>query len=296
MDRVTWDAVLARLDDALALCHRFGLGKEVAASRFIEYRRVVTGLVTALHDGGQDAAREEFHRDSALSMIALTEAAEFGDVGDFISQYGEHGVRRTLGRVLDGPVLPADEDPNSNDPRNRLFEFVIASKLWRAGLQPRLGDRPDVSCEVRGKTFFIECKRPLTARGVKGRMTDAAAMLPDRIDATGGQALGVIALSLTRRLNLGDKLLVYRGEADGKEKLSRALATAAAFARSDWERLPGNIVGLLWHAITPVLDESIHLYTIAHYMNVQPLAPPLSFEEQWFRLLYEALGRIWGHA
>src|SRR6266566_5904965 len=86
MDRVTWDAVLARLDDALALCHRFGLGKEVAASRFIEYRRVVTGLVTALHDGGQDAAREEFHRDSALSMIALTEAAEFGDVGDFISQ------------------------------------------------------------------------------------------------------------------------------------------------------------------------------------------------------------------
>ena len=57
MDRVTWDAVLARLDDALALCHRFGLGKEVAA--FIEYRRVVTGLVTALHDGGQDAAREE---------------------------------------------------------------------------------------------------------------------------------------------------------------------------------------------------------------------------------------------
>src|SRR2546427_6669974 len=103
MDRVTWDALLSRLDDALALCHRFGLGKEVAASRFIEYRRVVTGLVTALHDGGQDAAREEFHRDSALSMIALTEAAEFGDVGDFISHYGEHGVRRTLGRVLDGP-------------------------------------------------------------------------------------------------------------------------------------------------------------------------------------------------
>src|SRR5439155_18353953 len=99
-----------------------------------------------------------------------------------------------------------------------------------------------------------------------------------------------IALSLTRRLNLGDKLIVYRGEADGKEKPSRALATAAAFARSDWERLPGNIVGLLWHAITPVLDESIHLYTIAQSMNVQPLAPPLSFEEQWFRLLYERLG------
>ena|SRR5437867_10228744 len=74
------------------------------------------------------------------------------------------------------------------------------------------------------------------------------------------------------------------------------VATAAAFARSDWERLPGSIVGLLWHVITPALDESIHLYTIAQYMNVQPLAPLLSFEEQWFRLLYEALGRIWGHA
>src|SRR5206468_9222010 len=92
---------------------------------------------------GARRSREEFHRDSALSMIALTEAAEFRDVGDFISQYGEHGVRRTLGRVLDGPVLPADEDPNSNDPRNRLFEFVIASQLWPAVLQPRRRDRPD---------------------------------------------------------------------------------------------------------------------------------------------------------
>src|SRR5947207_13629963 len=55
---------------------------------------------------------------------------------------------------------------------------VIASKLWRAGLQPRLGDRPDVSCEVRGKTFFIECKRPLTARGVKGRITDEPRCCP----------------------------------------------------------------------------------------------------------------------
>src|SRR5205823_13474194 len=103
MDRVTWDAVLARLDDALALCHRFGLGKEVAASSFIEYRRVVTGLVTALQDGGQVAARGEFHRDSALSMIALTDAAAFGPVGDFLTQVGVHGVRMPLGRRHDGP-------------------------------------------------------------------------------------------------------------------------------------------------------------------------------------------------
>src|SRR5207245_10035153 len=112
-------------------------------------------------------------------MIALTEAAEFGDVGDFISQYGEHGVRRTLGRVLDGPVLPADEDPNSNDPRNRLFEFVIASKLWRAGLQPRLGHRPDVSCEGRCNSFIIVCRLPLNTRSVTRRITESAEMLPD---------------------------------------------------------------------------------------------------------------------
>ncbi len=81
-------------------------------------------------------------------MIALTEAAEFGDVGDFISQYGEHGVRRTLGRVLDGPVLPADEDPNSNDPRNRLFEFVIASKLLASRSSASPWGPP--GCVVRG--------------------------------------------------------------------------------------------------------------------------------------------------
>src|SRR5437870_5240981 len=120
-------------------------------------------------------------------------------------------------------------------------------------------------------------------------------MLPDRIDATGGQALGVIALSLTRRLNLGDKLRVYRGEADGKEKRSRALRPPRR-SRAQIGTVARQHRGAAVHAITPALDESIVLYTIAQYMNVQPLAPPLSFEEQWFRLLYEALGRIWGHA
>jgi hypothetical protein len=58
----------------------------------------------------------------------------------------------------------------------------------------------------------------------------------------------------------------------------------------------GLVAGLLWHTITPAVDESIPLYSIGQYMNVQPTALPYSLEEQWFRVLFDVLARLWGHS
>jgi len=109
--------------------------------------------------------------------------------------------------------------------------------------------------------------------------------------------VGVIALSLMKLLNPGDHLFGYRGEAQGKAALSRDLEMASKAMRSTWGGLPREIAGLLWHTITPAVDESIPLYTIGQYMNVQPTAsPPYSLEEKWFRVLFDALARLWGHS
>src|SRR5262249_23292440 len=143
VQRFTWDAVRVGLEGALTLCKGLGLAKSVDRSRFITYQRVVTNLVSALKDGGVEAARTQFDQDRALSLIALTEAAELADVADFARQYGVEHLRSTLRRALHGPELPTEEDENSNEGRNRLFELVVASDLWKAGLRPRVGDRPD---------------------------------------------------------------------------------------------------------------------------------------------------------
>lgn len=295
MERVLWDAVLTRLGAALGLCRELGLGHDVDRSRFITYQRVVAELIGALQTAGQAGARTAFNRHPELSLFALTESAEFADVMEFVQQYGATDVLRTLRRVLDGPDLPIDEDQHSNEGRNRLFELVVATKLWKAGLRPRLGDRPDLTCEVRGKLFYVECKRPLSKRGAQRSIGRARKMLSDELKPANGPALGVIALSLSKLLNPGDQLLVYRGEERGKEQLSRALEATAASVRS-WEGLPSEIVGMLWHAITPAVDESLPLFTVAQFMTVHSLAPGYSLEEQWFKLLYDALARVWGHA
>jgi len=47
--------------------------------------------------GGQDGARAKFEADFVLCMLALIEAAELGDVLDFVRGYGARAVRRTFG-------------------------------------------------------------------------------------------------------------------------------------------------------------------------------------------------------
>ncbi len=295
MERITWNAAQVGLDSALVLCKNLGLDESVDRSRFITYQRVVTNLASALTEGGAEAARAQFDEDRALSLIALTEAAEFADVADFARQYGAGRLRPTLRRVLHGPVLPNEEDENSNEGRNRLFELVVASKLWKAGLRPRVGDRPDLTCEVPGQLFYVECKRPMSKRGAQQSIGRARDMLAAEIGAEPRAALGIIAMSLTKLLNPGDQLLVYRGEERGKEHLSRALEVAAESVRESWERLPSEIVGLFWHAIMPGLDEGIPLYVVAQFMNVHSVAPPHSLNDHWFRMVYAELAKIWGH-
>jgi hypothetical protein len=57
--------------------------------------------------------------------------------------------------ALDGPVLPTEEDKNTNHGRNILFELNLAAKLWTVGIMPTLGEHPDLSCEIDGKKLLI---------------------------------------------------------------------------------------------------------------------------------------------
>jgi hypothetical protein len=93
--------------------------------------------------------------------IALMESLEFCDVLHDVRSFDHKMFQQTLLDILDSkaPLLPNDEDSNSNESRNRLFELNLASKLVRANLNPSLGE-PDLSYEVDGKRFFIACKRP----------------------------------------------------------------------------------------------------------------------------------------
>lgn len=167
MERVTWQTISKDVAEAMEICRAMGLAGLVARSRFEVYEERLSRMLEALNVGGQEGAREVFDEDRVLSGVALAECAEVATLLPFIKSQKIEILRPKLERVLVGPNIPTDEDQNSNLGRNILFELNLASKLWAAGLDPVLGECPDLSCEIENRVLLIECKRPTSMGGAR---------------------------------------------------------------------------------------------------------------------------------
>jgi hypothetical protein len=185
--------------------------------------------------------------------------------------------------------LPTEEDENSNQSRNVLFELSIASKMWRVGLTPELGEHPDVSCVVDQKLLLIECKRPMSVRSAKYLVTKARRQLLREIKKQPPGTRAVIALSLSKALNRGETLFAYDDEAQARRALDQHLLKASESFRESWEQLPNDIIGVLFHVITPAVDRVANMYVSAQHMNIHPLARDGSLDYRVFRVFGAAL-------
>lgn len=292
MKRADWTQVLERLNAALDLCRGLGLGDHVDSSRFLQYREHLFHLVKALEAGGQDAARDVFESDRLKSTVTVTESTELGDLEPFLRTVNSSIAATKLVHVLGGPVLPSDEDSNTNQPRNLLFELNLASKLWRAGFPPALGEHPDLTIEVGEKRFLIQCKRPFSQRSARRCFQDAKAQLRRDLEGAPVGSRGVIALSLSRLLNPGDQLLIYSSEERARREVADRLVALGEGIVG--RKHPGkHVVGMIGHLITAGIDESARLRMVIQQTAVHAFAKPGSLDDAAFRSMYEGLERNW---
>src|SRR5215467_971149 len=142
----TWDQILYGLDSVLDLCCSLGLKEDVATSRFLKHRDRLGNLIEALRQRGQEGARELYDTDRLAHIVAIAESGELINLGPFVQNHKkDRALSKKLQAALSGPEFPDEEDKNSNHARNILFELTFAAKLWTAGLEPTLGDPPDLS-------------------------------------------------------------------------------------------------------------------------------------------------------
>jgi hypothetical protein len=290
MDRVSWDWILNGLDEALGFCRGLDLGRHVEGSRFEEHRAWVAELLAELKTGGQETARAAFHRDPVRSFAALTEGSELAGILSFAKTVPAHTIKRKLLDVLQGPALPTAEGKNTNLGRNVLFELNLASKLWRAGFSPILGEHPDVLCRVDGRDIYIECKRPLSENGIGVAYRRALYQLAtDLKGTTNPDARGVVALSLTRLLNPGDLVFMHPTEGAGVEGLGDWLEQTAERLCSGWREPSPATIGILWHVLTPGYVRRERLVVGAEQLNTQPTRPVDSRDHVLFQRLFTKL-------
>lgn len=141
------------------------------------------------------------------------------------------GLGRKIKAVFSkGPVLREDENPDAstNKSRNKAFEYLLAGKLIRAGVNVVAVDgaiaqdtscctNADINLEWSGSAINIECKRPQTQDALTERVKKARQQLthPSRK----GWA-GIIAIDCSAFVRPLEQLL----EADSAEDAERYLA------------------------------------------------------------------------
>jgi len=289
MDRVSWNWILNGLDEALMFCRGLDLGHHVEGSRFEEHRAWVAELIAEIKIGGQEAAGAAFHRDPVRSFTALTEGSELAGILSFAKTVPAGAIKRKLVDVLQGPALPTAEGKNTNLGRNVLFELNLASKLWRAGFSPILGEHPDILCRVNGRDIYIECKRPLSEKGVGPAYRRALFQLSTNLKGANSDARGVVALSLTRLLNPGDLVFMHQTEGAGVEGLGDWLEQTAGRLCAGWREPRPSTIGILWHVLTPGYVRRERLVVGAEQLNTQPTRPVDSRDYALFQRLFTKL-------
>ena len=292
MKRASWAEVLEGLDAALDLCRDLHLGDHVEGSRFLKYRDHLADLVGALESGGQEAARKVFDSNRLMSMVTLTEATELGDIEPFLKWIDRTVAGDKLVHALGGPLFPSDEGPNTNQPRNLLFELNLAARLWRAGYSPELGEHPDLAVQVADRRLLIQCERPFAWASAQGSFNKAKRQLRRNLAAAPPGSRAVIALSLNRLLHPGDQLMVYSDEGRARRDLADRLETMGEKIRGE-KHHGKDVVGMICHVVTAGADESAGLRMVLQQTTVHPFANPGSLDETVFRSMYEALQKNW---
>jgi len=142
--------------------------------------------------------------------FGLVEALEFCDIFRAFQNEDPRSLGPKLDRGLSGPHRPADETAKNSDGRNIMFELALAADLRLQGADVSIGD-PDIRLTISGQRFLVECKRPFREESIRANVRGAAAQLETHLKAD-PDAAGIIAISVSRVLNEGNKLFVAPSE------------------------------------------------------------------------------------
>ena len=211
------DQFLADLGDILAWAANCGI---TSHTRFHIYRSNIEWLRT--HDGEDERPRiyAQLASEGRLTEIlsTMTESIELVETIPALRRLDVVIPKELLRRAFSGPVDMSREDHTSNEARNAMFELSMAAMAARHGLKPTLSNtNPDVSFEFEGRWVKLECKRVLSVNRIMERLREGSKQLGKSMQRAISD-VGIVAISLSKLVNPGDRFLVSDSPHDDLSK------------------------------------------------------------------------------
>jgi hypothetical protein len=223
----------------------------------------------------KQAAATTIEEVTRLGFVHL-QASEFTDVWRAYKGAENPRLIAKLERALKGCDTLAEESPQNSDPRNTMFELALAAGLKLRGIDVELGEPTDLIINFPSGQYILEGKRPFRESSVRANVKDAAHQLRTNLRP---DQHGVIAISLSRIINPGTKLLyAVVGDRDKEGAVHGTLHAhldhkcselMSALATIDFSP---NIAALMFDMSTPALTEKGE--TIVRGCRVYPADEP----------------------
>jgi len=271
MERTTYQEILKALQEIDGWLCGQGFTK---LDRIRQNQRNLGVLVEALENHTLDLFQTEANAERRRELMwSLADSMEFTDSINNLRAQGCEIPHEVLKRALDGPVDMGLENQNSSHARNAMFEIAIAGRLAKRGLKPQLGGEPDVVAQLNDRNLLIPCKRVYSENGLDGNISVAGSKLKrNLIRSSDPRDCGIVAISITRIYNQGDKLLAVKNEAALRQKLSEDVDAVRNRCMRRYKDLGHpRIAGVLYHVATPAYLEDLGLYMAAHSVTIHPI-------------------------
>jgi hypothetical protein len=270
MDLTSWSGVIQGLDVVLQFGQALGLDDAMAKSRFTAFRTRIVELDALQKQEGDSATVTAFMRDAEVNTVALAESVELASVLPYLESLPLDLAKRKLKIVLQGPERPQDENANSNEARNTMFELNIGARLHRAGMSVDISHDTDLEFTCGGVRWFGECKRPYEIKNISSNLSAACAQLDKRLRASRLAARGLIAISISRPLAGRARYLEYSGEPELRRSLKEHGSAAVRLMKSELERHEkcrsvGSLGMLVGHLMMPAWDTTVSVPTMVQH-------------------------------
>jgi hypothetical protein len=132
--------------------------------------------------------------------------------------------------------------------------------------------------------------------GVRKRIKDAGVQLGRQLKdwRAGAGTRGVVALSITRLVNPGDKFLRYSQEDEAVRFLRDSLEDLQRLFQGTVDGLPKKVIGVFWHIITPAVDRTENMFVVAQETLLQGINWTSPQDDAPVRQLFEQLKKSLG--
>jgi hypothetical protein len=190
-------------------------------------------------------------------------------------------IKTKLQKGVNGPLNAEDENSNTSEARNYIFEALVAAKFHNPekDMSTILTASTDTAVEFKKKKIWIECKRVTSENNLENNIRKAANQLDKQLCKKVGKKIntgnkGLVAIDFSKMLHSGDQLLVKANDVELLNSVEKITETFIAQYSNLWNRIfetkNKRIVGILVHFSTMATSEERNLLVTVSDWGVNP--------------------------